>query len=80
MLLLTAAIWGFAFVAQRLGMDHVGPFTYSGVRFALGALPLAPVMLAGRRSSGGISVPMSPREFYCGRERQGAVPPGGVTL
>ena len=38
LLLLTAAIWGFAFVAQRLGMDHVGPFTYNGLRFALGCL------------------------------------------
>jgi drug/metabolite transporter (DMT)-like permease len=45
-LLLAAAIWGFAFVAQRLGMQHVGPFTFNAVRFALGALavlPLAPL-------------------------------------
>ena len=32
MLLLTALIWGTAFVAQSTGMDHVGPFTYNGVR------------------------------------------------
>ena len=37
LLLLAAIIWGFAFVAQRVGMDYVGPFTYNGVRFALGA-------------------------------------------
>ena len=36
LLLLTALIWGFAFVAQRVGMDHVGPFTYTGVRFSAG--------------------------------------------
>jgi len=53
LLLLTACIWGFAFVAQRVGMDLVGPFTYNGVRFALGALSLAPLLLAGRR--GGLS-------------------------
>ncbi len=44
LLLLTAAIWGSAFVAQRVGMDHVGPFTFNGVRFALGSLSLLPLM------------------------------------
>jgi drug/metabolite transporter (DMT)-like permease len=44
-LLLTAAIiWGTAFVAQRVGMDHVGPFTFNGLRFALGALSLLPLL------------------------------------
>jgi drug/metabolite transporter (DMT)-like permease len=42
LLLLAAAIWGFAFVAQRAGMEHVGPFTFNGVRFALGALVMLP--------------------------------------
>lgn len=45
LLLLAAAIWGFAFVAQRVGMKYVGPFTYNGVRFALGSLSLIPLML-----------------------------------
>ena len=40
LLLLTALIWGAAFVAQRMGMDHMGPLTFNGVRFALGALAL----------------------------------------
>jgi drug/metabolite transporter (DMT)-like permease len=44
MLLLTAAIWGSAFVAQRVGMNYVGPLTFNGIRFALGALVLIPVM------------------------------------
>lgn len=48
LLLLTAAIWGFAFVAQRLGMAHVGPFTFNGVRFALGALALLPLIVRRR--------------------------------
>lgn len=43
-LLLTAAIWGFAFVAQRVGMQHVGAFTFNGVRFLLGSLSLLPVI------------------------------------
>ncbi|HRX69973.1 MAG: DMT family transporter [Candidatus Competibacteraceae bacterium] len=45
LLLLTALIWGSAFVAQRVGMNHVGPFTYNGVRFLLGALSLLPLLL-----------------------------------
>ncbi len=45
LLLLTALIWGLAFVAQRQGMEHVGPMTFNGVRFALGALALAPLAL-----------------------------------
>jgi len=44
-LLLAALIWGFAFVAQRVGMDFVGPFTYTAVRFSLGALVLVPFLL-----------------------------------
>lgn len=50
-LLLTAAIWGFAFVAQRVGMQHVGAFTFNGVRFALGSVSLLPVIyFFGRKS------------------------------
>jgi drug/metabolite transporter (DMT)-like permease len=45
LLFITAAIWGFAFVAQRVGMDHVGPLTFNGVRFALGALALVPLVM-----------------------------------
>lgn len=44
LLMLTALIWGAAFVAQRVGMEHVGPFTFNGVRFLLGALALQPLI------------------------------------
>jgi len=50
LLLVTAAIWGFAFVAQRAGMQHLGPFWFNAVRFALGCLLLLP--FAFRRSAG----------------------------
>jgi drug/metabolite transporter (DMT)-like permease len=43
-LLVAATIWGFAFVAQRVGMDYVGPFLFNGVRFALGSLSLLPLL------------------------------------
>jgi drug/metabolite transporter (DMT)-like permease len=45
LLFLTAAIWGLAFVAQRVGMEHVGPLTFNGIRFALGALALTPLIM-----------------------------------
>jgi drug/metabolite transporter (DMT)-like permease len=50
-LLLTAAIWGFAFVAQRAGMASIGPFTFNAVRYALGALSLLPFVLVRSRKS-----------------------------
>ncbi|MDR1237842.1 MAG: DMT family transporter [Propionibacteriaceae bacterium] len=44
LLLLASAIWGFAFVAQRIGADYVGPFTFSAVRFAMGAVVMIVVI------------------------------------
>jgi drug/metabolite transporter (DMT)-like permease len=46
--LLSATIWGFAFVAQRMGMEHVGPFTFNGIRFLLGAMVLVPFISSNR--------------------------------
>ncbi|NOU46596.1 MAG: DMT family transporter [Bacteroidales bacterium] len=37
-----AIVWGFAFVAQRQGMAFVGPLTFNGIRFLLGAIVLIP--------------------------------------
>lgn len=45
LLTVTAIIWGAAFVAQRAAMEHLGPMTYNGVRFALGGLALLPLAL-----------------------------------
>lgn len=45
LLLLTAAIWGFAFVAQRVGIKYVGAFTFNGIRFALGSISLIPLIM-----------------------------------
>lgn len=41
MLLLAAFIWGTTFVAQMVGMDDLGPFSYAAARYALGFLFLA---------------------------------------
>ena len=43
-LLLTTVIWGSSFVAQSVGMDHIGPFTFQAVRCALAVIGLLPVI------------------------------------
>jgi drug/metabolite transporter (DMT)-like permease len=45
LLLLVALIWGFGFVAQRVGMEHLGPYAFNGIRFLLGGLCLVPLAL-----------------------------------
>ena len=42
-------IWGFAFVAQRSGMEHLGPFTFNAIRFALGGTSLIPLLLLNQK-------------------------------
>ncbi len=67
MMLLTAIIWGFAFVAQKSSMEVMGPFTFNTARFVLGAsclLLLLPFLKsrhgalgkAGWRSAAGMGV------------------------
>ncbi len=45
LLTLAAIIWGFAFVAQKVGMEYIGPFLFNGIRFIMGSLILLPVVL-----------------------------------
>lgn len=50
LLFLAAFIWGVAFVAQSVGMDYVGPFTFNAVRSVIGGVALLPcIVLLGRR-------------------------------
>ncbi len=64
LLLLASAIWGFAFVAQRVGMDHMGPFAFNGARFALGSLVLLPLMVRQWRKN---TIPACPpKTLYLG--------------
>ena len=44
MLVLTALIWGVAFVAQSVSMDYIEPFTFNAVRCAIGAIVLLPII------------------------------------
>ena len=52
-LLLTALIWGFGFVAQRMGMDHLGPYAFNVCRFLVGALSLLPLLFFLRKKESG---------------------------
>lgn len=45
LLLLTAVIWGTAFVAQSVGMDYIGPFTFNAARFLIGGIVLIPLLI-----------------------------------
>ncbi len=51
LLLLAALIWGVAFVAQSVGMDYMGPFTFNGARFLMGSAVLVPVILFRRKKA-----------------------------
>jgi drug/metabolite transporter (DMT)-like permease len=73
LLLLTAAIWGFAFVAQRAGMASIGPFAYMATRYAIGALAILPLILVRRAKAREADGPAS---FPGGAPAPGAVEQG----
>jgi len=78
LMLITAMIWGAAFVAQRVGMDDIGPFLYSGLRFTLGALVLLPLLL--HHSVGGKRGPFLHRGLLLGGALMGLVLAIGINL
>lgn len=82
LLLLTAVIWGFAFTAQRLGMDYIGPFTYSATRFALGTAFLLPFALVSwrRRFFVPVSAALNFRTYFWGGGLAGLALFGGVSF
>jgi drug/metabolite transporter (DMT)-like permease len=79
LMLLTAMIWGSGFVAQTAGMDHVGPFLYSGLRFALGSLCLLPLVI-GRRASQPAREPFMTRGLWIGGVVMGLALTLGINL
>lgn len=44
LLVLAAIVWGFAFVAQKAGMESIGPMAYNGIRFLIGSVTLLPII------------------------------------
>ena len=57
-------IWGTAFVAQDMGMDHIGPFTFTAVRLFLGFLTLLPIMLLQGHHLKKINLNQNAKIFY----------------
>ncbi len=49
LLMTTATIWGLSFVAQRVGMDHLGPYGFNGIRMLLGSIVLFPFVVYRRK-------------------------------
>jgi drug/metabolite transporter (DMT)-like permease len=49
MLVTAALLWGMGFVAQRDGMNYIGPFLYSAVRFGIGVICLLPIYFLTRK-------------------------------
>lgn len=62
LLLITAFIWGSAFVAQKSGMDYIGPFTFNGIRTLIGGLVLIPVIFIMDKSKSKEEVTEVPTE------------------
>ncbi|MGV3550121.1 DMT family transporter [Rhizobium sp.] len=59
-LLLTAAIWGAAFVSQNLAMNSMGPLWFVGIRFIIGFLVVLPFAI---REHGRAKTPLTPRSM-----------------
>jgi drug/metabolite transporter (DMT)-like permease len=77
LMLIAAMIWGSAFVAQRLSLDAIGPFLFTGLRFLLGALVVLTLIVCVRRSA---LAELSKREPGGARELLGAGALLGVVL
>ena len=63
LLLLTAAIWGFAMAAQRGGSRYLQPFTFNACRFTLGAVAVLPLTLRENKHE---AVPFTGRQAASG--------------
>ena len=61
LLVIATAIWGFAFVAQKSAMDHMGPLSFSGTRFLLGGIVLLPFAVLELRRKNAKPSQFSPR-------------------
>jgi len=79
LMLLTAMIWGSGFVAQTAGMDHIGPYLYSGLRFALGSICLLPLVLR-RPATGPTPEPLLTRGLLQGGVVMGLALALGINL
>lgn len=77
-LLLTAFIWGVAFVAQSVGMDYVGPFTFNSIRFIIGGLFLIPCIFLLNKINPGRNQEMEAGTVKEQEERKRNLLKGGI--
>lgn len=66
LLVLTALIWGVAFVAQSVGSEHVGPFTFLSSRSLIAGVALLPLIAARRRTSPAPKTPADRKNLWIG--------------
>ena len=66
LLVLTALIWGVAFVAQSVGSEHVGPFTFLSSRSLIAGVALLPLIAFRRRSAPAPKTPADRRNLWIG--------------
>lgn len=70
LLILTALVWGIAFVAQSVGMEYVGPFTFNGIRSMIGGFVLIPsIALLDKIRAGGLDKDAPERQMYSWKNR-----------
>ena len=62
LLVLTALIWGSAFVAQRVGMDYLGPFTFNAIRCLMGSIVLVPLIIYRKKRLEKSDIPVAPED------------------
>lgn len=82
LLLLTAVIWGMAFVSQSKGMESMGPLTFQGVRCLIGAAAMLPLALrsisslksARRESDSASSARLDPDADSSAHQAHGSAP------
>jgi len=66
LLVLAAIIWGFAFVAQKVGMEFIGPFLFNGIRFIMGSLILIPVVISLKSNQNKSNLTNNKKNLYFG--------------
>ncbi len=78
MLLVTAVIWGGGFVAQRLGMEQIGPYIFNGARFLIGAVTMVPILYLQKKRAPAERVP--PKSIILIGAAAGTLLFGGATF
>lgn len=79
-LLCVAVIWGGGFVAQKSGMDNLGPYSFNTARFVLATLSLIPVWIYMRRRYSSEALQSDQRYFWLGGLVAGLLLTAGLTM